>query len=224
MTEKPRETQAESHVVELKEKVNNSSLMKHREATTVSASTVAESSGHVSFSDDDLVAIGVDPADLNPFVFQGEHAELLVGQSIGHTALERRPLVRFRGRMTVVLPTAVGAAIRRFVVECASTEGDLRLFQSTCHLAQFTEVFLLGRADWNIEYMRMLEPDPDDGIREFVGAFDDDAYVHLLLFPMISKSSPGRDLQAFASSRTRCGAESKTGRLSLHGSGIAGED
>ena len=28
MTEKPRETQAELHVVELKEKVNNSSLMK----------------------------------------------------------------------------------------------------------------------------------------------------------------------------------------------------
>ena len=32
MTEKPRETQAESHVVELKEKVNNSSLMKHQAA------------------------------------------------------------------------------------------------------------------------------------------------------------------------------------------------
>ena len=32
MTEKPRETQAESHVVELKEKVNNSSLMKHQGA------------------------------------------------------------------------------------------------------------------------------------------------------------------------------------------------
>ena len=30
MTEKPLETQAESHVVELKEKVNNSFLMKHR--------------------------------------------------------------------------------------------------------------------------------------------------------------------------------------------------
>ena len=30
MTEKPRETQAELHVVELKEKVNNSSLMKHQ--------------------------------------------------------------------------------------------------------------------------------------------------------------------------------------------------
>ena len=33
MTEKPRETQAELHVVELKEKVNNSSLMKHPNST-----------------------------------------------------------------------------------------------------------------------------------------------------------------------------------------------
>ena len=33
MTEKPRETQAELHVVELKEKVNNSSLMKHPDFT-----------------------------------------------------------------------------------------------------------------------------------------------------------------------------------------------
>ena len=117
-----------------------------REAITVSASTVTESRGHVSFSDDELAAIGVDPADLNPFVFQEEHAELLVGQSIGHTALERQPLVRFRGRMTVVLPTAIGAAIRRFVIERASAAGDLRLFQSTCHLAQFSEVFLLGKS------------------------------------------------------------------------------
>ena len=37
MTEKPRETQAESHVVELKEKVNNSSLMKHRNPDNNSA-------------------------------------------------------------------------------------------------------------------------------------------------------------------------------------------
>ena len=162
---------------------NSRTTSRPREAITVNASRVAESSGHVSFSDDELVAIGVDPADLNPFVFQGEHAELLVGQSIGHTALERRPLVWFRGRMTVVPPTAIGAAIRRFVIERASMAGDLRLFQSTCHLAQFTEIFLLGSADWDVEYIRMLEPDPDDGMREFVGAFDDGGYVHVLFVP-----------------------------------------
>ena len=75
--------------------------------------------------------------------------------------------------MTVVLPTAIGAAIRRFVIERASAAGDLRLFQSTCHLAQFSEVFLLGRADWGVRYIEVLEPDPDDGMREFVGSFDD---------------------------------------------------
>ena len=162
---------------------NSRTTSRPRDAITVSASTVAESSGHVSFSDDELVAIGVDPADLNPFVFQGKHAGLLVGQSIGHTALERRPLVRFRGRMTVVLPTAIGAAIRRFVIERASTAGDLRLFQSTCHLAQFTEVFLLEEQIGDVEHMRILEPDSDDGMREFVGAFNDDGYVHVLFVP-----------------------------------------
>ena len=63
-----------------------------RDKITVSVSTVTESMDHVSFSDDELIAIGVDPSDLNPFVFQEEHAELLVGQSIGHTALERQAL------------------------------------------------------------------------------------------------------------------------------------
>ena len=66
------------------------------EKIAVGASAVRESSGHVAFSDEELVAIGVEPGVLNPFVIQGEHADLLVGQSLGHSVLERRPLVRFR--------------------------------------------------------------------------------------------------------------------------------
>ena len=154
-----------------------------REKIAVGVSTVTESSGHVGFSDEELIAIGVEPGALNPFIIQGEHADLLIGQSLGHSALERRPLVRFRGRTTVVLPTAIGAAIRCFVIERASAAGDLRLFQSTYHLAQFTEVFLLGRADWDIGYIEVLEPDPDDGMREFVGTFDEGGYVHLVFVP-----------------------------------------
>ena len=67
--------------------------------------------------------------------------------------------------------------------ERAATAGDLGLFQSTCHLVQFTEIFLLGGADWDIGHSRMLKPDPDDGMREFVGAFDDHAYFHVLFVP-----------------------------------------
>ena len=149
----------------------------------VGVSTATESKGHVVFGDEELIAIGVEPGALNPFIIQGEHADLLVGQSLGHSVLERRPLVRFKGRTTVALPTAIGAAIRRFVMERASAAGELRVFQSTCHLAQFTEVFLLGRADWDIGYTEMLEPDPNDGMREFVGAFDKGGYVHLVFVP-----------------------------------------
>ena len=153
------------------------------EKIAVDVSRLAQSSGHVSFDDEQLVTIGVGPAALSPFVIQREHTDLLVGQSMGHSALERRALVRFKGRLTVALPTAIGSAIRQFVIEQASVAGDLRLFQSTFHLAQFTEVFLLGRANWLIGYIEMLEPDPDDGMREFVGTFDDGGYVHVVFVP-----------------------------------------
>ena len=144
---------------------------------------------------------------------------MLVGQSLGHSVLERRPLVRFKGRTTVVLPTAIGAAIRRFVVECASAAGDLRLFQSTCHLAQFTEVFVSGRADWEIGYLEMLEPDPDDGMRELVGKFDDGGYVHLVFVPDDFEAIVKWGLARTHRLEGRSGSECKTGRLRWRASG-----
>ena len=149
----------------------------------VGASSAGQSTGHVCFTDDELAAIGVTPSALDPFLVQSEDTELLISQSMGNTVLERRPLVRFKGRTTVVLPTAIGVAARRFVIERASSEGDLRLFQSTCHLAQFTEVAVLGCANWNIRNVEVLEPEPDDGMRELVGTFDVGGSVHLVFVP-----------------------------------------
>lgn len=154
-----------------------------RERIPISASKVSESRDHVTFSLDEIVAIGIDPKDLDPFVFQGDQKDLLLGQSFGHTVLERRPLVRYQNRTIVILPTAIGAAIRRFVVERAEAAGDLAMFQSACHNAQLCEVFQLGRITWEIEFVEDIEPDPDDDLREFVGRFDDGGYVHLIFVP-----------------------------------------
>ena len=154
-----------------------------REEITVNVSTFRGASDHVSFNHDELVASGIDPADLDPFVFRMEDAGLLMGQSIGHTTLERRPLVRFRGRTIVVLPTAIGVAVRRFVIERARAAGDLGMFQSMCHQTQFSEVFLFGRAAWEIEYIKALKHDRDDDLREFIGTFDGGGYVHLVFVP-----------------------------------------
>ncbi len=126
------------------------------EKIALGASSVSRSTGHVDFRDGELAAIGVAPVALDPFLVQGEDTDVLVSQSMGHTVLERRPLIRFRGHTTVVLPTAIGAAIRRFVIERASAEGDLELFQSTCHQAQFIEVAVLGCAAWKIRCVDVL--------------------------------------------------------------------
>ena len=142
-----------------------------------------DSRGRVSFSNDQLSAIGVDPNDLEPFVLQREHADMLIGQSIGHTALERRPLVRTGSGITVALPTAIGAAVRRFVIERAKAKGELQPLQSTFHLVQFSEIFLLGRADWSVGYVNGVDAILDNDMREFVGTFDDGGYVHLLYVP-----------------------------------------
>ena len=146
-------------------------------------SAVRELCRHVAFSDEDLAAIGVGSGALYPFYFQNEHARSLAGEMMGHSALERRPLVRFKGCTTVALPTAIGAAVRRFAIEQATAEGDLRLFQSTLHLAQFSEAFQLGRPGWGVGFIEMPQPDPDDGMREFIGTFDESGYVHLVFVP-----------------------------------------
>ena len=149
----------------------------------VSASMLTNSTYSVSFSNHELVAIGVNPTDLDPFVIHAEQLKRLAAQTLGNSSLERRPLVRFNDRTIVALPTAIGASIRRFVIERASASGSLHRFQTTFQLAQFGAVFLLGRADWDIQYIKPLYQDTDDGTREFVGTFDDGGYVHLFFAP-----------------------------------------
>ena len=90
-----------------------------------------------------------------------------------HSALERPLLVRLEGCTTVALASAIGMATRRCATQRARAAGYLRLFQSTLHLAQVPEAVLLGRPDWDIGYIEMPEPDPDDCLREFIGTFDE---------------------------------------------------
>ena len=102
---------------------------------------------------------------------------------MGHSALERHPLVRFRRRTTVALPTAIGTAIRCFAIEQATAAGDQRLFGSTCHLGLVEEAFQFGLGSWGIEDIEMLEPNSDEDSREFIGTFDEGGYAHLVFVP-----------------------------------------
>ena len=149
----------------------------------ITASTVEPSIAHVSFSEADIFDMGVSPVDLNPFIFQSGSAAMLAEETLGHTALERRPLLRFNRQTIVALPTAIGAAIRRFVIEQASEAGELKVLQSAVAEEQFSTVFFMGRPDWGINSINVPEPIGTEGATDFVGTFDAGGYIHLIYVP-----------------------------------------
>lgn len=71
----------------------------------------------IRFTDEQLQALNLELDDLAPFGFDASRRSQLTEGFIGHSELERYPLVYGNGEVHVLLPTAVSAAIRRFIVE-----------------------------------------------------------------------------------------------------------
>ena len=143
------------------------------EAIILRVSTLEESSRHVVFSDEDSSRDGCRSGEPLPLRLSKRAFGFARRTDHGHSALERHPLVRFRRRTTVALPTAIGAAIMRFAIEQAAAAGDHRLFQSTFHLVQVAEALQFGHPGWGIEEIERPEPNPGEAMREFIGTFDE---------------------------------------------------
>lgn len=71
----------------------------------------------VRFSGIQLQELGIDPAQLAPFIFDPNQRQGLRSETIAHTSLERRPLAWDDDELVVLLPTAIGATVRRAFVE-----------------------------------------------------------------------------------------------------------
>lgn len=154
-----------------------------RRPLRISAATVEPGKAHVTFTIEDIFALGFSPGDLNPFVFRPKDAHTLEGEGLGHTSLERRPLVRTDGLTIVALPTAIGAAVRRFIIESAEEAGDLALLQTTVADGQFQDAFHLGRVGWDIVVTDGPTPLGVSGLVDFIGRFDEGSYIHAIFVP-----------------------------------------
>ena len=87
------------------------------------ANTIDGLRRRVRFSPAELDQLGISAHELRAFIFDpGDRGRLLNG-SVGHTLLERYPLVWNGGAYHFVLPTATSAAIRLCVVERMSNLG-----------------------------------------------------------------------------------------------------
>jgi hypothetical protein len=71
----------------------------------------------VRFSEADLQKLQIHPAVLRPFCLTASQRQALVSQEIGHSDLERCPLLQYGTEIILVLPAAVSVAIRRYITE-----------------------------------------------------------------------------------------------------------
>ena len=75
----------------------------------------------VAVSPADLQALGVEFEDIEPFIFDPSTRNLIKEQSLGNSALERKPLAMIGDDIYLVLPTAVSLAIRSSCISALGT-------------------------------------------------------------------------------------------------------
>jgi hypothetical protein len=94
----------------------------------------------VRFTNDDLLRLGINNECLAEFAFDPRQRDQLAAQTFGDTALERHPLAFIEDAMYLLLPTAVGTAITRLVIEFVKKAGNERAFEQAL-AASFAAVF-----------------------------------------------------------------------------------
>lgn len=140
---------------------------------------------HVLFSLADLARLEINVSDLEPFLFDLERRGQLARERVGHSLLERRPLLRFEDTLVLALPTAVTAAIRRYAAEISLEHGFISDLQTALVNAQTQILF--------DDVLRSFEPANSViaiGLPNFSGGLEvrswllrpeEGRYVHVLL-------------------------------------------
>ena len=134
----------------------------------------------VRFSESDLERLQVARESLAEFAFDPEQRDRLARQAFGHTDLERYPVAFVEESTYVLLPTAVGSAITRFVVEFVASLDQTDAFERSL-AAEYAEAFrdtpLLGPGI-PVRFQRI-----DGGrIGSLVREVDPGRFLHLVFF------------------------------------------
>src|SRR5438094_2589955 len=92
------------------------------------------------FTIEDLEGLGISLDDLAPFIFDPANAANLRAEHLGHSSLERAPMVLVNETIILALPTSVSEAIKRFLIEFCASSGLLKeLYASYAY--QLSRVF-----------------------------------------------------------------------------------
>lgn len=138
----------------------------------------------VSLSLVEIQKAGISYEFLEPFVLTPEDRQQLSSQSIGHTALERRPLLRDKECVVLVMPHSIIQACLRFITERVEAAGMLEQYAAVLQSRQAGDWFIKMQSALNIVPAALeLPPGPlDVGIvGETVMTLDEATFLHFVL-------------------------------------------
>ena len=138
----------------------------------------------VTFTDDDLVALGITRETVNPFVLRATDREALSNELTGDSSLEKRPLIAFSDALVLSLPSAVSVAIRRFALTELRRMGYLPAFEQALARSQGRELENVGLRELK-EKAVSIPPPPLEGERvslhSWLLSYDQNKYIHVVL-------------------------------------------
>ena len=169
-----------------------------QEACKLSPATrIVDRANSVSFTSDELTTYQIDPALLEPFILKSHDRKLLLSETLGHTSLERYPLLKVGNMLVLALPNAVGPAIRRFLLDRLQTMGLLPTFEQLLSSYQSYQVESEGVSGLeNADTTESLSTDAADlPINDWLLKVDVNRYLHVVLlnYPLEPLHNEGLD-------------------------------
>ncbi len=155
-----------------------------REIRLPSAAEVVRRAHAITFTRGQLDALGVTREAVEPFILRDKDKRALRQESIGHTSLERRPLVDFGDELILGLPHAVSPAIRRFVLSELRQLDLLNEFGRTLADVQARQVDREALFELKGERVYLDLPAPDramPSLHSWLLKYDVNKYLHVVL-------------------------------------------
>ena len=158
---------------------------------------IVDKGNSVSFTSDELSTYQINPALLEPFILKSHDRKLLLSETLGHTSLERYPLLKVGNLLVLALPNAVGPAIRKFLLGRLQTLRLMSTFQQLLDSYQSYQVESEGVSRFdNSDSTESLSTNATDlPINDWLLKVDENRYLHLVLLncPLVPLHHEGLD-------------------------------
>ena len=158
---------------------------------------IDDKSNAVSFTPDDLAELQINDVFLEPFIFKQKYRKHILSETIGHTSLERYPLIQFESNLVLALPSAIGPAIRRFFIGQLILKGKLKTISKLLDLYQSYQIKEEGLRTLDIvDSLNSVSTDLSDlPIQDWLLKVDLNKYLHVVLlqYPLEPLNNDGLD-------------------------------